>query len=104
MGYPMTFRRLVNRNGLTDGNYEQTPAAYQIGVNTNPISPVNGQDYSKELWPHIRERLERYEASMRLLAGDLRRLEKDAVDENALAKHIAARTGVSVDIVASVLK
>jgi hypothetical protein len=80
MGYPMTFRRVVNRNGLNDGDYGKPPQTW---------SAYGGSDLSQKAT---------------LLAGDLRRLERDAVDENAICAHIAGKTGIDREIVAAVLK
>lgn len=79
MGYPMTFQRVVNRNGLKDGSYEYPPSMW--------FGDAEG----------LRKRA-------MLLAGDLRRLENDALDEQAICGHIADRTGIDRDTVAAVLK
>ncbi len=94
MSYPMTFRRFINRNALGEGDYTKAPSAHAIRVNTNlPGLP-----------PHHVERLQAYEATMAFILGDLRRLEHDAMDEDAICSHIAARTGIDRDVVAAVLK
>ena len=62
------------------------------------------EELIRDQWPRACERLRRYEESMRLLLGDLRRLEADAVDEAAICTYIAHRTGIDADIVAAVLK
>lgn len=56
MGYPMTYGRVVNRNGLT-GDY--------------------GHDVNAERDANLR----------RIIAGDLRRLEKDQRDPQHLARY-----------------
>jgi hypothetical protein len=71
MGYPMTYRRVVNRNGLT-GDYEHEPPV--------PLNTVRKS----------------------LVAGDLRRLEKDCRDRWHLDAY-AAVTGVPVESVKAVL-
>jgi DNA-binding NarL/FixJ family response regulator len=100
MGYPMTWQRVVNRNGLADGSYDAVPAAWAPG---NVEKNVHAQAVSSVLeWR--RERLEALAHKARMLAGDLRRLELDSVDEGATCKEIARRTGIDVDTVAAVLK
>lgn len=70
MGYPMTYRRVVQRNRLT-GDY---------------LPAVGGKvDY------------------IALIAGDLRRLEADSVDETQVAWR-ARRLGLAPDVVQAVLR
>jgi hypothetical protein len=77
MGYPMTWKRFVNRNGLEDGDYENLPARWRSSINAQ---------------------------GARMIVGDLRRLERDAQDECGLAMQIARRTAIDLDLVAAVLK
>jgi hypothetical protein len=70
MGYPMTYSRVVYRNGLL-GDY--------VGGTNHP--PDGYKD---------------------MIAGDLRRLEKDQRDEQHLAEY-AKRTGLTPEQVKSVL-
>lgn len=49
------------------------------------------------------EDLYTYENKARLLAGDLRRLETDTVDERATCLYISQKTGIDVNAVAAVL-
>jgi hypothetical protein len=72
----MTFQRVLNRNRLQDGDY------------LSPPSQWSGNE----------------EDRIRLLAGDLRRLEKDVVDENGICKYIAGRISIPEETVAAVLK
>jgi uncharacterized protein YydD (DUF2326 family) len=107
LGYPMTYKRVIGRNRLLDGDYQKTPVdwfnsqagAVVAGLTTDQLEHVVG------FWKrHTKEQAETFDRRIQLLAGDLRRLEKDAVDEAATAKAIATRTGVAEDAVALVLK
>jgi hypothetical protein len=79
MAYPMTYRRVLDRNHLQDGDYGQPPAG----------------------WRHLTAELNQ---GFAMLAGDLRRLEHDAVDGQALCHEIAERSGQTPEVVASVLR
>lgn len=111
MGYPMTWQRLMNRHRLAFGDYdtdgEPGRVAYAVGVefpgNEAFLPEV---DYVEVLRKHSEEqRLELVRQAMnwRSLLGDLRRLEKDAVDEGAICRYVAQETGVDADVVAAVL-
>ena len=104
MGYPMTFRRVLNRNGLTEGGYSVTPTP-RVSIPT-PVRPWEEMDASTVAmaFGHLLTEAERANSWDRMLRGDLRRLEFDAVDENAICKHIAERTGIDTETVAAVLK
>lgn len=101
MGYPMTWQRIVRRNLLTDGDYGKAPIGWACDVNMNTDLSALGHQTILEV---RRERLLRYEQSARMLAGDLRRLERDAQDEQNICREVARRTGMDSDIVAAVLK
>ncbi len=79
MGYPMTWQRFIRRNRLTEGDYVVSPDAFWTG--------------SQEVPQRVRN-----------MMGDLRRLEKDALDERAICVHIAKETGTDAETVAAVLK
>jgi hypothetical protein len=109
MGYPMSFRRFVNRSGLAEGGYMDTPhprvnlaahmaspEAFNAGVDFTEVMRSTAANYAQEI-----ERLYRWQG---ILLGDLRRLEHDAMDEQAICVQIAARTGVDREVVAAVLK
>lgn len=105
MGYPMTFKRLINRGRWNDGDYTKPPEAWQIQVNIGELGLIKtDEEFIQHLGPYWRKRLQEYETMSRSFAGDLRRLEKDAVDEDAYCNVIAQRTGVPSDIVAIVIK
>lgn len=104
MSYPMTFKRLINRSGLVDGDYGMVPQRLAAGVNLKDRGLTSQDEFDQLMAPYYRERIESYMAWAKRFAGDLRRLELDAVDEEATCKHIADRTGVDPDVVAIVLK
>jgi hypothetical protein len=106
MGYPMTFRRVMNRNGLQDGDYTTPPERHARRVITNATEATLQSEQETLIGraPHWAKRVEEYEQVFKMLAGDLRRLERDAVDEYSICQRIAARTGINADVVAAVLK
>ena len=107
----MTLRRVLDRNGLRDGDYGTPPSGWQtagpVTIADHGFFGSSGQDpvdwYQKAIadWRGEREGLG---SRLCMLAGDLRRLERDTVDEAAICRHITARTGVDADSVAAVLK
>lgn len=94
----MSYRRVIARNGLADGSYTVTPELWLANVNTFPHN-----DGHLEVSKARRERLGGLEHRATMLAGDLRRLESDAVDEKAICNLISGQTGVNADDVAAVL-
>lgn len=105
MGYPMTFQRFVKRSQLERGDYSidldvpWTTYYWPRGYVKDAFSEELRREFDRQNGE--REELGR---KLKLLTGDLRRLEKDATDENAVCKYIAFRTGIDVEIVAAVLK
>lgn len=99
MGYPMTWRRVIARNGLQEGDYQTAPMSWHSRVNIR-----EQDDEMPALGKHRRERIEAYERQAKVLCGDLRRLESDALDEAAVCNAIHRLTGVAVDDVAAVLQ
>jgi hypothetical protein len=89
MGYPMTWKRFINRNSLQEGGYAN---AQLTGANLDSMTG----------WPGdaMRQASQRF----RMIMGDLRRLEQDVVDEKAICNQIVSRTGIDKDTVAAVLK
>lgn len=119
MGYPMTWKRLINRNGLGDGTYSVTPTAWVPQANTETREPIPPEQFTgvppeareattlrstQDLSNFRADALLLLERKARNLAGDLRRLEHDTVDEGAICEYVATRTGIDVDKVAAVLK
>jgi len=100
MGYPMTYRRVINRNRLAEGGY-QHEAHRSIAMTSEARERL-------ETWRSVAEsaydELNRRIDQDNLIRGDLRRLEADTVDERTTAFHIATRTGIDVETVAAVLK
>jgi hypothetical protein len=104
MGYPMTYQRVIHRNGLYEGDYDHLPPNLSVHVNLDNKGLVTQDEFDKAMVDHYRERLRQYERTTRMLLGDLRRLEVDAVDEQATAQAVAHRTGIDAETVAAVLK
>jgi|SRR5579885_1140114 len=99
MGYPMTWKRVINRNGLHDGNYRDVPRNWRSGTNCNPLD-----DGAPSVSAARRESLMRLEERAASLAGDLRRLEIDALDEKEICTYISHRTKIDSGTVAIILK
>lgn len=95
----MTFQRVLSRNGLSEGGYGDAPRYWQPGVNTEPES-----DGILEVSAYRGAELRMKAEKAAMLAGDLRRLESDTVDEGTICKVIAANTGLDAGVVAAVLK
>lgn len=105
MGYPMTFRRVIDRNSLQDGDYDEPPSRHAIRVPTDAASAttLSIEETKIHRHDHLANRCEEYEAAFRMIAGDLRRLERDTLDERG-CELIAARVGTDADTVAAVLR
>lgn len=112
MGYPLTFQRLLNRNNLQDVDY----GSKLSGVNTGPgrtMLDVTAADFNEGVdFVHLLKKdikllyqeIDRVNQKWSMLCGDIKRLQKDAVDEAAICNHIAHETGLNVEMVAAVLK
>ena len=98
MGYPMTYSRVLSRNRLA-GNYTQprqyapqgwydceSKVHHEAGDDGPPFSPAG--DYGDAL---------------RLLSGDLRRLERDATEPGWWRRELANRAGVDEETLVRVL-
>lgn len=105
MGYPMTFKRVINRNRLAKGDYGK-PGDHDLKVNVDRPGLATKEEFVRMVHPHLVKRLQEYQDSYMALQGDLRRLEEDTKDENpfGVCGYISQRTGVSADVVAIVLK
>jgi hypothetical protein len=111
MGYPMTYKRVLSRNGLSDGDYSTAPQSWfapgPITIADHAFFESSGQDpvawYSKAIddWRTDRTGIL---SRLRRLAGDLRRLEADSVDEQWQVERIHRLTGVAQDDIAAVLR
>lgn len=119
MGYPMTWKRVVARNGLADGDYGTSPERWAARVNVQSREPLDPEmftgvpkdkreaatlDSTQSLSNLRADRVVAYENAAKMLAGDLRRLELDALDERAVCIDIARRTAIEAEVVAAVLK
>lgn len=110
MGYPMSYQRVLNRNRLHDGSYDTEPVDWFAPGTAVAWSVVDDGNYENVLAfaqgmaESYNGAAKRYNAKVRLLMGDLRRLEADTVDEGAICQRIVADTGLSLDDVAAVLK
>lgn len=102
----MTIKRLIARNGLGDGDYGTVPQAlfHQSPVTVRSVSDewIRAQYFESE--HQAQETAKAWNSRLAMLAGDLRRLERDTLDENAIAKAISLRTGIDPDDVAAVLQ
>lgn len=108
MGYPMTFQRVVNRNDVR-GDYGTKLLTVTTNFDADPDDFQAGVDFTHVLRKHIQfleREIDRANGRWGSLSGDLRRLERDAVDENEMgvAGHIARRTGIDREVVGVVLK
>lgn len=103
MGYPMTFKRVVQRNNLVTGDYDTSPKYHSY---SNPVwdKQYQNEELLLDIIKHYTETVNRLNDYFKRLAGDLRRLEHDVVDEDALCSLIANRTKIEPDVVAAVLK
>ena len=99
----MTFQRVLRRNGLEQGDYDQTPERHRMGVVTVNIGETPPEDFLRRQHFPMAQRLADYERAFRALTGDLRRLEHDARDEGGICRVISSRTGIDADVVAAVL-
>ena len=100
MGYPMTYKRVINRNGLADGDYDTPPQRAPFWhFNNKPEVLIH-------MLPEISKKIDTTLNAYANLCGDLRRFERDTLDEAPFGPvaRIAARTGISPDVVAGVLK
>jgi hypothetical protein len=102
----MTWQRFVNRNGLRDGDYGTPPQRHQKNVITNgtDATALDEEATTVARAPTWAARVDQYERAFSTLAGDIRRLERDLVDEWGICGQIAQRTGIPHDCVATVLK
>lgn len=110
MGYPMTWRRLLNRNHLGDGDYGESPQYWRLFVRGKPVNREGFQegvdiaDVMQTMLDHQDEAAEQANARAAMFAGDLRRLERDTLDERLVCQEIARRLDFDPDVVAAVLK
>lgn len=82
MGYPMSWGRVVDRNSLR-GNYTKARDCGNTEITYLPDC---------------------CSSRLRMISGDLRRVEQDSVDGNYPTKEIADRAGVDIETVQKVLR
>lgn len=111
MGYPMTWRRLLNRSHFNEGDYESLPHEWlDYGTHTawgliERNATVDGLlGLMKTLESATQEQAERNSQRLKLFLGDLRRLERDTLDERYICLEIGRKIAVDPDVVAAVLK
>lgn len=114
MGYPMTFRRFLHRNGLDRGDY--TDGGDYRNLLRPTLQPFPAKErflgctderYVEMLHEHIDllgKAIKGWDQWRQQILGDLRRLEADSRDERALCQEVARSVGVDVEIVAAVLQ
>src|SRR5215467_5441294 len=98
LGYPMTMSRVLSRNALKDGDYGKPPRYWHV---TGPAT-IETDPRVIQLVKEHREANEAMNGRMGSLAGDLRRLEADTLDEGAISEWIQRRTGLDQDTIAAV--
>jgi hypothetical protein len=77
VGYPMSYQRVVMRNHLTGGYARDTPDVYEVKqrlVENYGIDPGDLDELVQGAFNQARA----------MIAGDMRRLEADSVDERHL--------------------
>lgn len=94
----MTFKRFINRNYL-HGDYGDS----KVTANLDHAGAMSTDEFLQVLAPHWLSELKRQQNLWSLVLGDLRRLEKDTVDENYICAAISRQTGIDVNDVAAVL-
>jgi hypothetical protein len=104
MGYPMTFQRFLNRNGLKDGGYGKPPEGWGQHWQERGYVRDAFTEREREFLDQANRDRGRLSERLGLVAGDLRRLEAHAVDENGICKYIAGRISIPEETVAAVLK
>lgn len=83
MGYPMTYDRVLNRNHLL-GNYTHSWDANRVMIDAWFEKQTND--------------------CIKMMSGDLRRLENDAVDGGWYTQQIAQESNTDIDTVQRVLR
>ena len=101
MGYPMTYDRVIRRNGLDQGDYLDSGKVPWPAIRFNPTEQavIAAPGLAAAALSNVR-------SSVANLLGDLRRFERDSLDENPLGviARISKRTGVSFDDTAAVIR
>lgn len=95
----MTYQRVINRNGM-HGDYGTKLSS----VNLDFPGTLSDEKFKQVMAEHWQSALKFSDAHWGNVMGDLRRLEKDTVDEHTVCQHIATVTNINAEIVAVVLK
>lgn len=103
MSYPMTWKRMLNRNGLGEVDKWTTlggaaPNGWSIRTNLQ-----EADDGNAAVGKVRRERLTQMEGQAKRLAHDMIRLRHDTLDEDAILNRIVDATGIDPNDVAAVL-
>lgn len=95
MGYPMTWRRVKNRNHLSD----------DLRWDVFMPRSVDDVKYAEDIVGAARRNVENANITFRCLRDDIERMETDALDEGEYgpAWTIARNTGIDQEVVARVL-
>ena len=109
MGYPMSYRRFINRNRLAEGDYANLPFSPYPHVKID--EPLCGFESVEALERAYRSQFNHWNddraaqhSRESCLRGDLRRLERDTIDEDAICRVVADKAGADPEIAAAVLK
>ena len=106
----MTWQRLLNRNRLNTGDYTEVPEGWGTsgGATAWELLEKDSKEqiiaFFKTVQAHRDEEAGRRNKQVMMFAGDLRRLERDALDEGYICREIARRVGADPELVAAVLK
>ncbi len=118
MGYPMTYNRFIRRNKLDKGGYDAK--SYESLELLQVYGPRDFPEYSafdeESVSPEhyialLREAItvkhdyceSNHVGKIKMMLGDLRRLERDSVDENMVCQYISSKIGVDKETVAAVI-
>jgi len=104
VGYPMTWQRFIQRNGLVAGDYGDPPERLRANVNLKDHPLTSQEEFDRTMAPFYRERIEDYQSWAGNMVGDLRRLVMDSLDEGEVCRIVGERSGIDRDVVAGVLK
>lgn len=95
MGYPMTYQRLIDRNGL-QGGYDGFGDPVSDGVGAPQWSQMDHERFQG--WPRVPHRQPHHSP----IAGDMRRVEADQRDAKHLDEY-ARLAGITPEQVSAVL-
>jgi hypothetical protein len=113
----MTYRRLVARNKLSGGNYSLPPPEWanlwSKGAHSELDETLCGyenvaalENAYRELWKRQQADRGAFGGVLSTITGDLRRFERDSLDENAIVDYIIHRLGYEVnrDDIAAIIR